>query len=111
MLTFLVDEQLPQALVRWLIARGHHARHVADLGLSNTDDIDIANVAKSEDLVIVSKDVDFAWLHAQDPASFRLILLRLGNCTNPELLRRLELVWVGTLAALDAGDRRIVIGP
>jgi predicted nuclease of predicted toxin-antitoxin system len=88
MLTFLVDEQLPQALVRWLIARGHHARHVADLGLSNTDDIDIANVAKSEDLVIVSKDVDFAWLHAQDPASFRLILLRLGNCTSPELLRR-----------------------
>lgn len=109
--TFLVDEQLLQVLVRWLVSHGHDARHVADLGLSSASDIEIATFAKSQDLVVVSKDADFVWLHAQDPAAFRLIVLRLGNCTNSELLRRLDRVWAETVAALVACDRRIVIGP
>jgi len=27
---FLVDAQLPPALARWLVAKGHQAAHVAD---------------------------------------------------------------------------------
>lgn len=111
MLKFLVDEQLPQALVRWLVARGHQARHVEDLGMSSTGDAEIATFAKSEDLIVVSKDADFLWLHAQDPKSFGLILLRLGNCTNSELLRRLDVIWPEIVLAFSAGDRCMVIGP
>jgi predicted nuclease of predicted toxin-antitoxin system len=110
MLKFLVDEQLPQALARWLVERGHQVRHVAELGLGKADDIKITTLAKTEDLVVITKDADFIWLHAQDPKSFSLIVLRLGNCTNRDLLRQLDLVWAETLAALDAGDLRIIIG-
>ena len=30
---FVADAQLPPALARWLVARGHEAEHVCDKGL------------------------------------------------------------------------------
>ncbi len=35
---FLVDAQLPPALARWLTERGHHAQHVADIGMMAATD-------------------------------------------------------------------------
>jgi len=35
---FLIDAQLPPALARWLSSQGHHAEHVADLGLEAAED-------------------------------------------------------------------------
>jgi predicted nuclease of predicted toxin-antitoxin system len=35
---FLVDNQLPVALTRWLRERGHDAVHVLELGLGQADD-------------------------------------------------------------------------
>jgi predicted nuclease of predicted toxin-antitoxin system len=33
---FLIDAQLPPALVPWLAAKGHQARHVIDCGLGRS---------------------------------------------------------------------------
>ena len=38
---FVVDAQLPPALARLLAQRGHHAEHVADIGLRNANDTPI----------------------------------------------------------------------
>ncbi len=57
---FLVDAQLPPALARWLVAQGHEADHVADLGLGGASDTAIWNLALRTGAVIVTKDEDFA---------------------------------------------------
>jgi predicted nuclease of predicted toxin-antitoxin system len=38
---FLIDAQLPPALARWLSSAGHHAEHVADIGLAGARDGEI----------------------------------------------------------------------
>lgn len=38
---FIVDNQLPVALARWLSARGEDAVHVLDLALDTTSDMDM----------------------------------------------------------------------
>ena len=57
---FLVDHQLPVALARFIATQDHQAEHVRDLGLKEADDTVIWQRAIARDLVIVSKDEDFA---------------------------------------------------
>ena len=57
---FLVDAQLPPALARWLVAAGHEAEHVGDVGLGDAQDQAIWVYAVGVGAVIVSKDEDFA---------------------------------------------------
>ncbi|AHE97518.1 DUF5615 family PIN-like protein [Thioalkalivibrio paradoxus] len=56
----LVDAQLPPALARWLSAQGCPADHVADLGMEASPDRVLWEWASKEDVVIVTKDEDFA---------------------------------------------------
>jgi predicted nuclease of predicted toxin-antitoxin system len=111
MLKFLIDEQLPPALARWIATKGLSAQHVIDIDLGQTSDIDIVSFAQLHDLTLVSKDSDFLWLHAKDPGSFRLVHLAFGNQSNAELLASMEIAWSEIMSALVAGDRRVVVGP
>ena len=56
----LVDNQLPAALARYLTDNGFDCRHVQDIGMDASDDREIWELAKSERMVIVTKDEDFA---------------------------------------------------
>ena len=56
---YLVDNQLPSALARFLASRGIEAFHVADLNLDMASDIEIWTYAKENDFVVISKDQDF----------------------------------------------------
>ena len=56
---FLVDEQLPVALARWISARGHDAQHVTDVGLGGMPDSALWDWAQSSSAAIVTKDEDF----------------------------------------------------
>jgi predicted nuclease of predicted toxin-antitoxin system len=56
---FLVDNQLPAALARWLTAEGHDAIHVLDIALAQADDSSICDFARAESRVVVSKDEDY----------------------------------------------------
>jgi hypothetical protein len=60
---FLIDAQLPPALVRWLIEAGHEAEHVVDRGMQAASDAAIWNLALREHAAIVTKDEDFAQRH------------------------------------------------
>jgi len=53
--TFLIDAQLPPALVSWLIQQGHTAQHLDDLGVRNADDIVIRNYASESGAIVITK--------------------------------------------------------
>ena len=57
---FLIDNQLPQALVPWLESKGCSAQHVLTRKLAQSPDEVIWLMAARESAVIISKDEDFA---------------------------------------------------
>jgi predicted nuclease of predicted toxin-antitoxin system len=67
---FLVDNQLPPALARFieheLLAK---ALHVADIGLQHSSDDAIWKYASANTLVLISKDDDFAQMILHRPGA------------------------------------------
>ena len=98
---FLVDNQLPPMLARFLVTQGHEARHVSDLGLGDADD---------EGCAMISKDEDFAlrvYLGRQPPVP--VVWLRLGNCRNAYLRQKIESALPAIVARLQAGDQLVEV--
>ena len=85
---FLIDEQLPPDLARWLSAKGYPSVHVACLGLDGTPDDEIELVAKTMNAAVWSKDADFA-RRARQSTRLQVVWLRFGNIANAAL--RIEL--------------------
>jgi predicted nuclease of predicted toxin-antitoxin system len=56
---FLIDNQLPVALARFIAANGFDCFHVRDVALDFADDRTIWAYAKDRNYVIVTKDEDF----------------------------------------------------
>ncbi|HET7406243.1 MAG TPA: DUF5615 family PIN-like protein [Mycobacteriales bacterium] len=59
---FLVDQNISRRVVEGLIAAGHDAVHVADLGMSRAADAKILGAAVDGDRIIISADTDFGTL-------------------------------------------------
>jgi predicted nuclease of predicted toxin-antitoxin system len=104
---FLIDNQLPAALARFLASRGVDCQHVLDVDLGNASDADIWNYAGENNCVLISKDEDFLYLANAPEAKARLIWIRLGNCRKKALLAAVERLWPRIESALNAGDRII----
>jgi predicted nuclease of predicted toxin-antitoxin system len=100
---FLVDDQLPPALARWLTAQGHEASHVKDLGLTGATDRKVWERARIDGAVVVTKDEDFLNLQRQVPGP-AILWITMGNCSKGELLKRMELGLVEIVAALEAEE-------
>ena len=107
---FLVDAQLPPALAKWLIGRGHVAAHVFELGLERADDRSIWDRALEIGAVIVTKDEDFAIRKVLEKAGPRVVWVRFGNTTRPEVLARFEHHLPAILDALEGGEDLVEIG-
>ena len=60
---FLVDNQLPAALARWLSAKGWESVHVLDLRLNESADEQIWAWAASEGFRAVQKGGKWGWMH------------------------------------------------
>ena len=106
---FLIDNQLPAALVDWLAVRGCSARHVLALGLAQSSDEVIWLEAAREGAVVLSKDEDFARFTVMRIEPVTVVWLRMGNCRTAALLATLEHAWPDILQELDAGARLIEI--
>ena len=104
-MTFLVDNQLPQALARFFISRGHEAKHVLDLGLDEASDSVIWKYAGENRCVIVTKDEDFFSLSLQGAMETQVVWVRLGNCRTPALLAAFENALPKLIQALQQGGR------
>ena len=87
---FIVDAQLPPALSKLLAAHGHHAEHVADIGLRDADDSPIWTYAMQNDAIIVTKDEDFPHRLRQSKNAPVIVWLRIGNTSRRALLQWFE---------------------
>ena len=87
----LFDQNLSYRLVRKLEDLYPNSVHVRDVGLETADDADVWNYAKTNVLIIVSKDSDFyqrSLLYGHPP---KVIWIRRGNSTTndiEQILRR-----------------------
>ena len=105
----LIDNQLPQALARFLESKGVESRHVLDVGLSQAHDREIWAYAAANGMVLISKDEDFFHLAGQGGPVAGLIWVRAGNCRKDELLSIFDRMWARIEACLEAGDRIIEV--
>ena len=106
---FLIDAQLPKALARRLALEGHEAAHVLDLKLGQLPDNAVWRHAEETDAIIVSKDEDFAQWVLSGRTGPRILWLRIGNCTNQELLDWLFSAWPDVMAAFEGGERLVEV--
>jgi predicted nuclease of predicted toxin-antitoxin system len=67
---FLIDADLPYSLERLIIAHGHDALHVRDVGLGGASDATIADFARTERYAILTGDFDFADIRHYPPADY-----------------------------------------
>ena len=107
---FLVDNQLPPLLARFLVSQGHEAEHVSELGLGDADDELLWQRAARDGCVMISKDEDFArrvYLGRQPPVP--LVWLRLGNCRNAHLRQAIQGALPAIVARLQAGDQMVEV--
>ena len=106
---FLVDNQLPSALARFLASIGMEAAHVLDLGLAQSGDAELWSFAVKKKFVLISKDHDFLHFLERTAPDGQLIWVRIRNCRRQVLLEVVERVWPETLALATAGERLIEI--
>ncbi len=106
---YLIDNQLPQALVGHLQKHGLDAVHVASCGLEGATDREIWAYARDNDCVIVSKDEDFFYLSGQDGSGPPVVWVRLGNCRNAALFAAFDGVLLDLLEALKSGAKVVEI--
>ncbi len=104
---FVVDAQLPPALARFLVSRGHQAEHVIDVGLAGASDPAIWDHAMQVGAAVISKDEDFAIRIAVEPAGPPIVWIRVGNTTKRALLQWFEPLLPRVEAALTAGEKLI----
>lgn len=106
---FLVDNQLPATLARFLASRGVDCLHVLDIDLADATDGEIWKHASQNDCVVISKDEDFLYFANTPSAKARFIWIRLGNCSTKGLLAAIESLWPKIEAGLESGDRIIEV--
>lgn len=106
---FLIDNQLPATLAKYLSARGHDALHVLDVGLASADDGEICRHAAKHSLVIVTKDEDFSRQAILPGVAIQVVWVRIGNCRKAALLAAFESLLPSIVTALEAGDRLVEI--
>ncbi|MGC1951631.1 MAG: DUF5615 family PIN-like protein [Gammaproteobacteria bacterium] len=106
---FLVDAQLPPALARWLVGKGHEAEHVADCGLVEASDRAIWRYALVTGAVILTKDEDFSVRKTLEPVGPVIVWVRLGNTRREALLQWFEAMLPDVVSAVDRGDGLIEI--
>jgi predicted nuclease of predicted toxin-antitoxin system len=81
----LFDQNLSPRLVSLFDDVYPESRHVFELGLDQSSDLDVWNYARNHDFIIVSKDADFSDLSTVHGFPPKVVWLRLGNCTTDEI--------------------------
>ena len=101
---FLVDNQLPTALARWLVSEGYDAVHVLDVQLAQSKDKDVWDYAQKESRISISKDEDFFQLATHSSETGRLLWIRIPNCRKAPLLERIGKEWPRITKAFENGE-------
>jgi predicted nuclease of predicted toxin-antitoxin system len=103
----LIDNQLPLQLAVHLRGKGDQCEHVLEIGLDESDDLQLWTQAAEAGQIVVSKDEDFVFLANRPGDTGRLIWVRLGNCRNAPLLAAFDHAYEAIARAVDSGQRII----
>lgn len=82
----LIDENLSESLVAALAPLFPNSLHVRLLGLGGAGDRTVWNAAREHGCTLLTRDEDFlqlSVLHGQPP---KVILVRIGNCSNASVV-------------------------
>ena len=106
---FLVDNQLPPALARFIESDlAAAAAHVIDLGLRDASDSELWRYVSQHKMILISKDEDFANMILNRPSA-KLSWVRIGNCRRTFLLDAFRQLWLRIVERLECGDTLIEI--
>ena len=104
---FLIDNQLPAALGRWLRDHGHESEHVLEIGLAQSKDNPVWEYAREHGAIIVTKDEDYAEWVRRGRSGPQVLWVRLGNASTRELLRWFAPLFPTALQQLEQGTRLV----
>ena len=102
---FLVDNQLPLALCRFLSERGRDSIQVLEIGLNEAKDSAIWKYASDNGRAVIAKDEDFLRYAMGPDASAAFVWVRLRNCRNSAFLAAFDRLLPAILSALESGQR------
>ena len=106
---FIVDAQLPPSLALMLIEAGHEAVALRNVGLREAEDESIWDYAQSHQMVIITKDEDFAERVQLSFSGPSVVWLRIGNCSNTALSDWLMPLLPDVVERLVLGDRLVEV--
>ncbi|WP_310557054.1 DUF5615 family PIN-like protein [Flavobacterium sp.] len=86
----LFDQNISYRIENKLSSNYVSSKHISNLELNNSTDIDIWNYAKSEQFVIVTFDSDFYDLSLINGCPPKIIWIRKGNLTTNQIFELLE---------------------
>lgn len=87
---FLIDASLPRSAAVLLRRLGYEATDVRDAGMRDAPDDTIAEYAKSNHLVLVTRDFDFADVRNYPPTLYHgIVVLKLHEDATAEQVARL----------------------
>lgn len=88
---FKTDENMPVAVVEFLVRHGYDAISVIDQNLAGHPDLNVAQVCRAEQRALVTLDLDFADKRAYPPDQYAgLIILRPSRQSIPAIERLAE---------------------
>lgn len=92
MVKFFVDTQLPPLLAKFFAEKQYDAIHTTDFPDGDLlQDAEIVRIAIAKNRIIVTKDSDFLDNFLLKGAPPKILLLKLGNTTNQDLLHVIDL--------------------
>jgi predicted nuclease of predicted toxin-antitoxin system len=99
-LKLLFDQNLAPSLVARIADLFPGSEHVRDAGLAAADDVAVWEYAKAGGLAIISKDADFRQLSFLYGSPPKVVWLRVGNRSTPEI----EVIVRANAGAIEAFD-------
>ena len=87
MIKILLDQNLSFKIKKEIKDIFSEVKHVSDIKLSNTDDLDIWQYAKINDYSIITFDADFIDISILKGFPPKIIWLRMGNSTTHKIVQ------------------------
>lgn len=105
-----LDTNLSPILAKWMAEQtGIVVKSAYSLGIHGLTDIQVYEMAKKQgNIILVSKDADFAELISRLGSPPKLISIRIGNCDNRSLWNYLKPHIVEALSILNTTEVEIV---
>jgi predicted nuclease of predicted toxin-antitoxin system len=110
MTTIWIDAHLSPAIATWIANTfGVTAVALRDLGLRDAEDPEIFEAAKSQGVVLMTKDSDFVDLVDRLESPPQIIWLTCGNTSNARLKEILSSTLSDALQLLQSGEKLVEI--